>query len=289
MGIVALQDSHASAGIIVWWELSGCVDVDDLADAWSADLAARAPSASEEDVDLPEAPTLTTALQRAAYACLPDRRHLVRPLARRGAWEVVRESVVREPDGREHLEYARVAAGWVEGGAVQLDGDSAFCEAVRAAVSHHGMWLTASDVSSWLLAQASTLDAVGLRSRGGFYFIPRDRVDAWERFARVLRTCSAHRLYQMPAMRSEEAVEAILSSLRGEALASLKATEDWLRAGTCSTRGLNATEAQLARLRAKLAHYCELLHVQVPDLDQRLTEVSGLLVTTRLIDAAAEE
>ena len=105
---MAVPDGTDLAGLIVWWELSGFIDYDDLRDTWTA--------AGLADLYLPTPVTPAAALQRAAGDALSHRRQLCRPLRKRGTWEVVFESV-DEVAGSESifLTYEHMVIGGIDG------------------------------------------------------------------------------------------------------------------------------------------------------------------------------
>lgn len=294
--VVVQGELAASAGIIAWWELTGFVDLEDLREVWAAE--------SLDPALLPEPPTLVNALHRAALHCLESKRQLIRPLTKRGQWELIQEVVVARPeDGQEStLETTRHTAlvqGFVrkEGDrqspvvrALDPDAGERLRGRILAALPTFQSVLTPSDISAWLLdlLVSERFQAVGLRQRGGFYFIPAGpAMDTWGAVTRALRQVSKHTVSTIPAMRTEEAVEAILQSLRREAIASMEETEVYL-AGEVSTRGLNSAVRSAELVQRKLDHYAALLGVELTDLGQRAEQLKGAVMSARLtLEASA--
>lgn len=275
--VVTEQIEGGAAGLIVWWELHGLTAVEDIEDA--LDGTGFTP---------PSSPSLVMALQRAAKRALPTNRHLLRPL-RRGVWEVVLETVVPASDGeREHLKHERVLSGYVEDGQAVVEGDDALRTEVLSKVGFYQRVLTPEDISSWLLWRASALHAVALRQRGGFYFIPADLVVPWRRLVAAVRSASEHSLWELPAMRTSEAVEAVLTAVRLESEARVAELERWLaEAGDdASTRGLNAATRETDAVRAKVSHYTKLLGREMPDMVARLEKLTGAVQAARLAATA---
>jgi len=167
--------------------------------------------------------------------------------------------------------------------------DQDLADAILASARAQEGVLTAMDVSSWLLwVLRHHVQAVSLRERGGFYFVPRDRLPVWRQVVAVVRACSGHRLFEIPAMRTEEAVEAILTAIRDEAAERMAEMEAYL-AGEVSTRGLNSWERRLGELQEKLAHYAELLGVALPDLDAKAITLKGAVQAARIVAASQPE
>lgn len=296
-GLIAVPDALGDvAGIIVWWELTGFVGYDDLAEA--AELHGVA------EAELPELPGCSTALMRAAAASTIDKRQLLRPLKKRGSWEIVQETVVErgldneegKPTTRERTSHESLVVGWVDRDLngqllpyVEAQNDAGDVIARRILACYPGFKhaLSTSDVSAWLIYLAEKrCSGVGLRARGGFYFIPRDCVDYWRAVVTTVRACSGHQLMEIPAMRTEEAVEAILGAVRKEAELAFSELETYLEAGVISTRGANAYTRQMQDVRAKVQRYADLLGVAQVDLLDRAEQLAGVLQSAHL---AAQE
>lgn len=285
--IVAVEPGSA-AGALVYWSLSGAVELLDLEECLAAE--------GLDGAFVPAPPSKDVALYRAAQDQVRTKRDLVRPLgAKRQGYVFVSETPVEGSD--KHLEYVeRVVCTVVRpkdgAAAVQVravtPGDQPLADAILANAHAAEGILLANDISSWLLwVLRKHVQAVSLRERGGFYFVPRDRLETWQQVARVVRACSAHQLYEIPAMRTEEAVEAILTAVRNEAADCMREMEGYLE-GEVSTRGLNSWERRLAELQSKLKHYSELLGVALPDLDGKAENLRGQLQAARIIVASQD-
>lgn len=276
---VAVDGSLEAAGAMVWWELSGPVLLEDMKEALEAE--------GWDETATPEPASLALALGRAAGAALASKRQLLRPLSKRGSWEIVQESVVSEDDDYvgdvvEGCQYKSVLKGWVEDGAIVLRGDPEMAAKVRALVPNYQATIEVTDFSSWLLDQAAACHAVALRSRGGFYFIPKERLDRWQAVKRVTRACSGHSLREISAMRTEEAVEAIMSAVTREVVASFSEMEEWMKKDNFSNRGANVVEANLEKAREKVELYSKLLGAGMESVMARHHQVVGALTAVRL-------
>lgn len=274
-------ESWEQAGAIVFWKMSGNVDLDDLREA-----------AAAEGIDekiLPGAPSVDTVLLRSAQACITDKRQLIRPLDHRGEWVLETESVVFDGTRKklayvEHVRLRVAREGNEKKPVIEAvePGDLPLAEAIAGQMSLYSGLLTTTDMSNWILnVLGSEVHAIALREKGGFYFVPKDRLDVWRSYVRVVAACSGHRIYELPAMRSEAAVEAILTAVRAEAQTRLDAFESYC-AGTVSTRGLNSVERALAKVIDKLAHYSDLLGIQLPDLTEKAVTAAGALAAARI-------
>ena len=285
-GLVAVQAGDGTTcGAITWWALSGVVDMEDLMDAFDAEGLDRA--------FLPPLPEAATALGRAAAECA-DKRTLVRPLDRRGMWEIVTESVVEDEHQAPRLTHSfecRVELR-PDKTALVVPEDHRFAKKILAAYGVFRGSLTSTDLSYWLSGMVNRVaSAVALRERGGMYFVPKAHMETWRRVARTLRACSAHVVYEVPALKTDEAVEAILTAVRHDAELELKAMEEYMArpAEKISTRGLNAYARQCAEVRAKLEHYAALLGVALPDMAERAENLAGAINAAKLIERSTNQ
>ena len=297
MTLVAVPaDSSSVAGALVYWALSGIVDQQDLYE--------QAEIAELGELFMPEEASLETCVLRAAENCISTkqvgRKIMIRPVAKRNRWDLVEEQVVTtlgtngEKD-RESLKYTELVRIQVER---QADNsrtvsvtpsrgeETELADQIKAMVPTFKGIMTANDVSSWLLhVVRGYVHAVSLRERGGFYFVPRDQMEKWKTVMGCVRAVSDHKLFEIPAMQSEEAVEAILEAVRKEADGQMTDLETYL-AGEVSTKGLNAWERTLELTQAKMERYAALLGVALPDLESKAETLQGALVAARIKKAA---
>lgn len=295
--LVAVQGEEAieTAGAITYWSLEGETVLRALRDALMI-----------EGIDgrlLPSGPTMQEALARGAKASCVDNRQLIRPL-KRGAWAFVQELVADDADG-SRLEHQQLLTGCtrmvdnadgtkreaydvrVSAGAERTEVMDQLVEQIVSEAERQRGVLTAVDVSWWLVYVAKQLHAVSLRDRGGVYFVPRDVLPTWRAVARVLAEETGHKVFEIPAVKTDEAVEAILTAVRQTLSARFAEAEEYL-AGKLSNKGLNALERGLDETRAYVEHYVGLLGQALPDLTDKLENIKGALVAARLAHNAEE-
>jgi hypothetical protein len=286
---VVIPGYEDAAGAIVWWDLTGEVDLMEMEDAWLDKGGAEAL--------LPAIPSVEVCAKRAADSAVSTKRELVRQI-RRGAWDFLKESVVGDDVENEHLEHSvavriRIVKDTDDGEKrPQITAAGEQWDILRDEIArqynHYRGSLIASDISSWLLWMLNKeILAVSLRQRGGFYFIPADQIPAWKMISETIRSVSSHQMYEIPAMRAEDTVAAVLTAVRKEAEATMQEMEDYLM-GDVSTKGLNAIDRKTADVQAKVAKYAELLGVALPDLQERATTLLGSCQAARML-AAAED
>lgn len=286
--IVTPDAPEGAAGIIIWWELRSTINYAELHETWVLE--------GLDPTHLPSPVSIQAALTRAAKAEMETPRHLVRPLKRKGHWELLLEEVRGEDEDDTTLTRRSIVQGYVrkydnvpgEGTPVirildpELGPEAR--ERILARLPLHREVLVPGDVSEWLTRLVSRPEyrAISLRSRGGFYFIPQDCVELWEQTAEAVGSVSLHQFHAIPALQTDGAVEAILSALRSEAEAEITAIEEYMFRGETSTRGLNAYARKAEEVREKLRHYSALLGAELPDLDDRTLVLSANITAAKL-------
>lgn len=263
--VVAVSGDVAEAGAIVYWTLSGPVEYGKLVEAWTAAGFAAG--------DVVEPPNPQTACLRALNEERSERsRRLRRPLEGRRGHALVDESA----QDRE-LEYeVRCRADVDALGRIRVETADAELQArVEAAYRRHLFSeLSTCDVSGWLAGKLlARVDAVALRPTGGFYFVPREGVATWRALIGVIKACSNHAFYEVPAMHTEEAIDAILAAVTAEARSEADGMWEELASGKLGERALEARAERAARCREKVERYERLLGIGIGGLCEQLTKL----------------
>lgn len=283
-GLVAVTDGGIEeAGAMTYWSLSGEVKHGQLAEAWQA--------AGLDPAHLPDLPTPRAALGRAV-AEVRARHRLSRRVT--GGWAIVEETE-REAGLLRHEQTIKVGLDLVGRPVFEAPGrgwdneSRRLMEEIRTAFER-ALWnLSTGDVGGWLSAQVYRLGGIALRDTGGFYFVPHHSVEEWRAIVRALRASrSAATVYEIPALRTEGAVDAILAAVEREAAAEAGAIEEALEAGDMGVRALRSREAATTKMERKLASYESMLGRALPALQARLETVRAGLATA-ILAAEAEE
>jgi hypothetical protein len=211
---IAVTDAmKGAAGRIVYWRLSGEIDYDRLVELWEA--------ADLDDALIPNPTTADRAL-RLALDTQKERHLLVRTLPNSKGYALVREYAIGNSLGYSTLLHVALdKSGDVP--ALLIDTDVGISEAQFRDVLHDRIveeyerrldTLDSMAVSSWFANKVlPSVSAVGLRDRGGIYFVPANKGEAWNEIVRIVDAASNHTIFQIPAMPSAEAVHAILDAL----------------------------------------------------------------------------
>lgn len=284
--IVAVDAPVPEAGAIVWWRLSGRVDYDTFIAAWqTAGLALD---------DAPSSCSATTALRRACED-LRQKRMLVRPLGRDGGFAIVSERVVGGTESLKHDVLATITLDGVgrpkveSGPAASLIQFRTIEDAIKASFDVHMTALDSADFSSWLTRLMPKLDAVGLRDQGGVYFVPSYAVAKVAAAVTVLRAVTNHVVNRVPAMRSDDAVNAILDAVMQEAQAEATHLEEALEAGKLGERGLENRVLRCNAMDEKVTRYEALLGRKLEGLRDRLETIRANLTVAVLKSTSKED
>ncbi|KKN38749.1 hypothetical protein LCGC14_0750120, partial [marine sediment metagenome] len=276
-GIVAVTESMETAGCIVWWRLSGSTDGYALRQAWED-------AGLPEDL-VPELPSAEKALRRAVIE-QRERRRLVRPLEGTKGWAVVDEAA-----SGDDLDYSvRLKVTLNKIGHVSIEPEGAVgSDEIKAAYQRHLAQLAQTDISTWLVRLAARVRAVALRDTGGVYFIPREQVAQWRRMAGALGAASASRVFEVPALKSDEAIEAVLDAVAREAETAAEVMEEELAKENLGERALRTRTERCGAIEEKLSTYEKLLGTSLDALHDRLEVLQAGLATAALAAMAGDD
>jgi hypothetical protein len=290
--VVAVADAHGDfVGSIVWWRLSGGLDLEQLYECWER--------AGLPKQWLPEEPSCERAFRRACKA-QKEPRVLVRPLEGGKGFAIVREHA--KGDDLSHnvaLRFTldvvkRVRATGPDGTLLPI-GANKTVDVVRDAYRYYQDNLMQQDVSSWLCKMMDKLGAVTLRDTGGVYFIPAHSLAKWEEMCRCIkgskeRPTSAHAMLGVPAVRTDQAVEAALDAIAHESTQAADKLEKVLDAhltgesddDTLGAKALGTRVKRAEGIEAKLSQYEQLLGAKLPELHERLEALRANLVLAQM-------
>lgn len=274
---IAVDDASTS-GAIVFYSLSGGANCTATRAAWEA---AGLPSDW-----LPEAPTPHAALGAAVRDAAGS---LARPIgARRGGWVIFREDGAIDSEGRRTLDHTPAArASIADDGTLDVEGDAALVNQVRANFAHYLCHWTTNDLSVHVVATLNRLHALGLRDRGGVYFVPKESLSQLHTVREALK--ANVEVHLVPSLKSEDAVEAVLSALTTEVTAGIQSVFlDISEQGAkkLGARALRTRQATVAKLLEKATVYENLLGTSVDTLREKLGDLQAAL-TVAVFEAEA--
>jgi hypothetical protein len=273
--VICVPEATEGAGALVWWSLEGTAPHAALAAAWEA-------SGLPAD-DCPSAPTPALALRLAVAAVARAR------IRRRfeGGWVIGEEG---QDDGGAWAAHA-VCRVWIDEAGTspgatpecQWEGDDAIGRLVRAHYEAALVDWPSTSVSVWLPAYVrSRCDGVTMRESGGVYYVPPAAVPMLQAIRGVLHSVSHHRMTMVQALRTADAVEAILGALAADTDAAIQEALDSADTARKAEHRVEVVKA----LRERLLRYEALLGERHADLGDRIDEAERALALIALGDAA---
>lgn len=268
--VMAVLDGQ-QAGAMIWWDLSGGAEPHKLRVAWAIEGL---------DPDwIPEPPAPQVALRRAVHL-MREKHRIPRPLEGRKGW-----SLIHETASGERLDYSQAVTVTVDAaGILKIEPfDHELAGLIRSKYQGCLELLDNNDISSLLISYTESLLAIALRERGGFYFLPPTKVDAFRKAARALKATTGVTCYEVPAMRSEGAVQAILAGLTSEVSQKVAELTAVLDEGEAGERALNTKVASCKKAEAKVTAYEELLGQGLQHLKNQLESTRARLTEAALL------
>lgn len=146
--------------------------------------------------------------------------------------------------------------------------------------------LSSADFTPWLVRLVAYCAGVSMREGGGIYFIPRAQVPTWRMIKATISSVSEHKLYMIPAMQSDEAVEAILDAIESEAAAEaarlerkLFPNEEGAEPEQLGLRALHSLGEEAKAVARKVGVYEALLGTRLEKFGEQMTKIKrGLTV-----------
>ena len=270
--IIATDGDVSTAGAISYWRLSGDVDLGVLTAAWRvAGLDAEL---------LPEPPSGRVAVSRALkdiQANVDDTTRRQALKAQGGWWGVL--DVISDAEGNISTnQVARVRYNSKEQRVEIKDAAFLLEQQIRKAAQTHRERLATSDISSWLIKLADQHSALGLRDSGGIYFVPRAHIAFWRTVADVLESVGGDsKIFRIPALKTDEAVDAIIDAVTQEANKAAEVLTASLMAEGDKAPGARALGTMAKDCSAKLdkiRHYEKLVGKTLPDAVAKIQELA---------------
>ncbi len=268
---VAVTDADPCAGVATWWSMSGPVNAEAFTGAWEA---------AGLDLALLPSPTTPLTALNVAIKSLTNKRRLRRPLKGHGY------ALVSETASDTDVDHVQDLAAVVDtlGTLVITPWDHADAEGIRARYETAlGQWSADYFGASMVGGALAHASGVSMRRMGGIYFIPQDATAFWASAKSVIEGNTDHTIYQMPVMRSGDAVKAVLDAVVSEATAASAKMADELASGDLGKRGLKSRAAKCDDMLGKLAAYEGLLGSALDSIKAKVTDLRGDAVAATLM------
>lgn len=265
--IVVVPDHHGRAGAVTWWRLSGVIDYDRLVEEWKArDLPLA---------DLPAPPSDNASLRRAVEDYRGPRT-LIRSMPGGGYAIVDEEFGDDESDDPEYEVRFKV---WLDMDDLEMRFDREMPEQevdkIHEAFTRCRRELHHTEVSSWMVRRVKAVQSISLRDTGGIYFVPEQFAATWSDFADIIAKVSPSRVYEIPALKNDRAVEAIMEAVIDDAASEVEKLTKALDEKDYTERGLRGKAQRCEAIADKLRLYEDLLGRQLTGIHDRVQEVDA--------------
>jgi hypothetical protein len=281
---LVVTESNQMCGAIVMWSLEGPTKFEALSGAWG--------TAGLDADDCPSQPSASATL-RSVMNTFAKRSRIVRPV--NGQFALVEEVVIDqsadiaaggEPLAHQTLALAKINA---DDSVSVTARDPLLAADISEEYEKARDYLGVTEFSMWLTTFIQgRMGAVPLRPRGGVYFVPRSGLDVLEKLATVFEATTNHKLYRINALRSEEAVEAILDAVVREANEVVDDVTDEANSGKLTKRSGKSRKEKLLKMTEKLEQYETLLGARRDVMHDRLEQAQANLVCLVLGEDNAE-
>lgn len=272
----------STAGALSYWRLSGETTVDKLTAAWLA-------AGLNEDL-LPKPVSGRVAVTRAvdALSVKIDANTHREVKQARGWWGIV--DATNDGHGNfTHNQLGRACYDSKNQKVVVKDAPFTIEQQIRDNVALARTKLLPGDITSWLVKLAEHCNAVSLRDKGGIYFIPRTQVDFWANVADAVAVAGDFKIFRIPALKTDEAIEAIVDAITQEAeqvgkvlLADLTKEGD----DAIGERALRSKTKNAEVLLGKIRSYEDLFDVK---LDEQVAKIQAVAAKVAEVAKARRE
>jgi hypothetical protein len=269
----------AGTGRVTYWTLSNWFDGERLKNGWS--------NLGLDDL-VPEPRKPVTCLKDALEEVFGSRNVLIRPLAARTGFTVVRETRGEDGNQYENLFTARCVDGEADPSFTNITEEvPTILEAFR---KYRGR-VTAGQVGVALSSVVmKRLGGTRLRPTGGVYWLPSHRTHEWEAAARALEAASVGGrsvCYQLDAELNAAAVVAVRDAIVREVTDEARRIAEEIQSGDLGPRAIETRKAEAQALKQKVIQYEQILDVGLDNLKRQLDSVEQSRALVTLLESAA--
>ncbi|WP_020475826.1 hypothetical protein [Zavarzinella formosa] len=265
-------------GGVVFWTLADHTDRDKLREAFR-------PLDLENHVPEPRLPSAV--LRDALEEVLGGSRVLVRPLADRDGFTVVREERGRTNNAYVTELVAKVACP----DPIRLDIEPLDERAslIHDACRRHAVRIPAAQMSAAMVRIVESLGGTRLRPGGAVYWVPGPKLDDWTQAAEAVEKSSEGRpsaVYVLRHKLDADAVRAVRDAVITEVRAEASRIQTEVSSGELGGRALETRKRQAAELRRKVNLYEDILSIALSGLHQAVDEADQAAAMASLLISA---
>ena len=273
-----IETTFEVGGAVVFWTACAFTDRDKL-------IQGLAPLGLDEFV--PEPRPAASILRDALEETLGTPRTLVRPLARRDGFTVIKEE--RGPNDNCYVTELIARVRDVDPPSIDFTPWDERASRVNAAFERHKGRLPAVQLSACLVKLVECLGGTRLRPTGAVYWIPGPKLDEWASIANAVESASEGKpsaVYLLRHRLDADAVRAIRDAVVAEVQSATSRIAEDIAAGELGNRALETRKQQAHDLREKVLLYEDLLNVGLADLHQAIDSADQSAATASLLLAA---
>ncbi len=237
---------------------------------------------------VPDPRPASAALRDALDQVLGGPRVLVRPLAAKDGF-----AVVREDRGSDRNDYWTSLVARIPNDPVPRPvfdpWDHPQVPAVREAFDTQLGRLPAAQLSAALVRVVDALGGTRLRPSGAVYWVPGPKLDDWARVGRAVEAAAdggQSAVYLLRHRFDADAVRAVRDAVVTEVQAEAERIQAEVAAGHLGGRALETRQSQAADLRAKVLLYEDLLNVGLSGLHRAVDAADQAAATAALLLSA---
>jgi hypothetical protein len=271
-----MVESHLDVGgAVVFWSLAEWTHRGRL----TAHLAAL-----DLEALVPDPRPAPAALRSALEDVFAGPRILIRPLASRDGFAVVREDRGLSANQYQTQLTARVLPG--DPPTLTFDPWDSRAVSVQGAYQAQLGRVSACQVSSSLVRIIEALGGTRLRPSGAVYWLPGNRVEEWTRIADAVEQAADGALsavYMLRHRLDHDAIRAVRDAVVSEVHSEAIRIRDEVLGGELGGRALETRKKQAADLRQKVLLYEDLLSVGLKGLHRAVDEADQAAATATIL------
>lgn len=236
---------------------------------------------------MPRERTPKAVLNAALKMRYADSKTLVRPLAKKDAFTVVREQRGESQNDYNH----QIAVHVSEDGVVSVPDATNEEWLIQQAYDQAAKVVPGSSVTHVLVGiLKSTLFGIALKPSGGVYWLPERSLDAWAEIAQVVEDAAIEKdsssVFLMRSVADLDAARTIRAGIIADIEAELAQINKDLDEGGLGERALQERAGRAKRLYKKLAEYEGLLGETLADVRTKIDAASTAAVEAVMLASA---
>ena len=273
-----IENSLEIGGAVTFWTLSEHTNRDCLEQEFLA---------LQLESFLPEPRPLSALLKDALEEVMSGSRLLIRPLADKEGFAVIREERGTHNNVYNTELLARVQQTQPPTLFIQPNDERA--TQLRLAFANQTNRLPATQMSNVLVRLVEHIGGVRLRPSGAVYWIPGPRLDEWQRIALATEVSAVHRpsaVYLLRHQLDASAIRAVREAVLNDVQAETQRICDEITSGQLGSRALETRQRQAGELRHKVLLYEDILNVTLDNLHAAVERTEQAAATASLLLAS---